>query len=161
VTNAASNLFPVRTHARRLGCRRQRLRLAHKRRPEDGPNDNDQTAGVPRLLRRPQGHLSQHRHLQQGKGGWAFSNPIRKVYYNITVTSLSVAVALLIGTIELLQVAATKFGLESGFWSFLNKLDFGKIGYGLVSLFILTWLASVIVWKTCRIEQRWNAYIVD
>ncbi len=48
--------------------------------------------------------------------GWAFSNPVRKVYYNITVTSLSVAVALLIGTIELLQVGAAKFSLDSGFW---------------------------------------------
>src|SRR5712691_8181365 len=93
--------------------------------------------------------------------GWAFSNPIRKVYYNITVTSLSVAVALLIGTIELLQVASAKLGLDTGVWAFLNNLDFGKIGYGIVSLFILTWLVSVIVWKTRRIEQRWNAYVAD
>ena len=54
--------------------------------------------------------------------GWAFSNPIRKVYYNITVTSLSVAVALIIGTIELLQVMAAKFSLEGPFWSFLGGL---------------------------------------
>src|SRR5207344_2063149 len=54
--------------------------------------------------------------------GWAFSNPVRKVYYNITVTSLSVAVALLIGTVELLQVLAAKFSLESGFWAFLDGL---------------------------------------
>src|SRR6185437_6421844 len=57
--------------------------------------------------------------------GWAFSNPIRKVYYNITVTGLSVAVALVVGTIELLQLASTKLGLETGFWAFLNDLDFG------------------------------------
>src|SRR5439155_417009 len=67
--------------------------------------------------------------------GWAFSNPVRKVYYNITVTSLSVAVALLIGTIELLQVAATKFSLNTGFWAFLKNLDFGNLGYGIVGLF--------------------------
>ena len=93
--------------------------------------------------------------------GWAFSNPVRKVYYNITVTSLSVAVALVIGTIELLQVAATKFGFDSGFWAFLNNLDFGMIGYGIVGLFVLTWAVSLIVWKTRRIEQRWGAYVVD
>ena len=52
--------------------------------------------------------------------GWAFSNPVRKIYYNITVTSLSVAVALLVGTVELLQVFATKFSLDSGFWGWLN-----------------------------------------
>src|SRR5439155_5162648 len=66
--------------------------------------------------------------------GWAFSSPVRKVYYNISVTSLSVAVALVIGTIELLQVAATRFGLETGFWAFLNNLDFGTLGYGIVGL---------------------------
>src|SRR5881398_2866307 len=60
--------------------------------------------------------------------GWAFSNPIRKVYYNITVTSLSVAVALLVGTIELLQVTAARLSLDGAFWTFLAGLDFGRIG---------------------------------
>src|ERR671928_1239652 len=77
--------------------------------------------------------------------GWAFSNPIRKVYYNITVTSLSVAVALLIGTVELLQVLG-----------FLNGLDFNKLGYGIVGLFVATWAASVLVWKVRRLEERWT-----
>src|SRR5690349_3121709 len=91
--------------------------------------------------------------------GWAFSNPIRKVYYNITVTSLSVAVALLIGMIELLQVTAAKLSLDGGFWAFLDDLDFGKIGYAVVALFVGTWLFSVIVWKTRRIEARWGSTI--
>jgi high-affinity nickel-transport protein len=90
--------------------------------------------------------------------GWAFANPIRKVYYNITVTSLSVTVALLIGTIELLQVAAAKLGLDSGFWAWLNGLDFGTLGYAIAALFLLTWAFSVVLWKTRRIEQRWSAY---
>src|SRR5207248_9941009 len=87
--------------------------------------------------------------------GWAFSNPVRKVYYNITATSLSVLVAVVVGTVELLQVAATKLQLESGFWSWLNALDFGQLGYGIVGLFVLTWAVSVTVWKTRRIEERW------
>jgi nickel/cobalt transporter (NiCoT) family protein len=91
--------------------------------------------------------------------GWAFSNPIRKVYYNITVTSLSVAVALIIGMIELLQVTAAKFSLDGGFWTFLDNLDFGKIGYAVVALFIAAWAFSVIVWKTRRIEARWGSMI--
>jgi high-affinity nickel-transport protein len=91
--------------------------------------------------------------------GWAFSNPIRKVYYNITVTSLSVAVALIIGTIELLQVMAAKFSLSGGFWAFLDNLDFGNIGYVVVALFIATWAFSVILWKTRRIEDRWGALV--
>ena len=91
--------------------------------------------------------------------GWAFSNPVRKVYYNITVTSLSVAVALIIGMIELLQVLAAKFSLNGGFWAFLDNLDFGRIGYVVVAMFVATWAFSLIVWKTRRIEARWGDMI--
>jgi high-affinity nickel-transport protein len=81
--------------------------------------------------------------------GWAFSHPVRKVYYNITVTSLSVTVALGIGTVELLQVLAP--------WPWLDALDFGTLGYAIVALFVLTWAASLAVWKLARVEQRWTA----
>jgi high-affinity nickel-transport protein len=91
--------------------------------------------------------------------GWAFSNPIRKVYYNITVTSLSVAVALLIGSIELLQVTAAKLSLSGGFWTLLENLDFGRMGYVVVAMFVATWAFSVIVWKARRIEARWSDMI--
>jgi len=91
--------------------------------------------------------------------GWAFSNPIRKVYYNITITSLSVAVALIIGMIELLQVTAAKFSLYGGFWAFLDNLNFGNIGYVVVGLFVATWAFSVLLWKTRRIEDRWGAMV--
>ena len=91
--------------------------------------------------------------------GWAFSNPVRKVYYNITVTSLTVTVALAIGMIELLQVTAAKFSLDGGFWTFLDGLDFGKIGYVVVGLFIATWLFSITLWKARRIEQRWGSLL--
>jgi high-affinity nickel-transport protein len=93
--------------------------------------------------------------------GWAFSNPIRKVYYNITVTSLSVAVALLIGTVELLQVVATKLKLDSGVWGWLGAVDFNTLGYGVVGLFVLTWALSIAVWKGGRIEERWGALVRD
>jgi high-affinity nickel-transport protein len=92
--------------------------------------------------------------------GWAFSNPIRKVYYNITVTSLSVAVALAIGSIELLQVLATKLDLTTGFFGWLQGLDFSNMGYGVVGLFVVTWAVSAIVWKKRRIEERWSASLV-
>jgi high-affinity nickel-transport protein len=91
--------------------------------------------------------------------GWAFSNPVRKVYYNITVTSLSVTVALVIGIVELLQVTAAKLSLDGGFWAFLDNLDFGRIGYVVVALFIATWAFSVLLWKTRRIEARWGSMI--
>jgi high-affinity nickel-transport protein len=87
--------------------------------------------------------------------GWAFSKPVRKIYYNITVTGLSVMVALGIGTIELMQVLSTKLKLSTGFWRWLDGLDFGSLGYALAALFVLTWTISVVVWKTARIEERW------
>jgi high-affinity nickel-transport protein len=81
--------------------------------------------------------------------GWAFSNPVRKVFYNMTVTSLSVTVALVIGTIELLQVLSVS--------SWIDGLDFGTLGYGVVGLFVLTWAVSFAFWKLRRIEERWAA----
>lgn len=87
--------------------------------------------------------------------GWAFSSPVRRVYYNLTVTGLSVAVALLVGTIELLQVAAARLGSEGGFWRFVETLDLGSVGYGIAVLFVLTWASAAIVWRAARIEQRW------
>jgi nickel/cobalt transporter (NiCoT) family protein len=78
--------------------------------------------------------------------GWAFSNPVRKIYYNITVTSLSVAVALVIGMIELLQVTVG-----------LRILDLGKIGYLVVALFLAIWALSLVYWKVGRVEERWTA----
>jgi high-affinity nickel-transport protein len=77
--------------------------------------------------------------------GWAFSNPVRKLYYNITVTSLSVAVALAIGTIELLQVTIG-----------LRMLDLGKVGYLVVAIVLTTWAVSFVYWKTRRVEERWT-----
>jgi nickel/cobalt transporter (NiCoT) family protein len=91
--------------------------------------------------------------------GWAFSNPVRKVYYNITVTSLSVAVALVVGTVELLQVFSAGLSLDNGFWAWLDTLDFGTLGYGIVALFVLTWAVSYGVWKLKRIEERWSAFV--
>ena len=93
--------------------------------------------------------------------GWAFSNPIRKVYYNITVTSLSVVVALVIGTVELLQVLVTRLGLSGGGWDTLSNLDFEMLGYGIVALFVLMWAASVAIWKLRRIEDRWSAMVAE
>jgi nickel/cobalt transporter (NiCoT) family protein len=91
--------------------------------------------------------------------GWAFSSPVRKVYYNISVTSLSVAVAWLVGAIELLQVLAVKLELHGGFWTVLASLDLGRLGYVVVGLFAATWLCSVTLWKTRGYEQRWSSLL--
>jgi len=93
--------------------------------------------------------------------GLAFSNPIRKVYYNIAVTTLSIVVALAIGTVELLQVVSTRLALSGAFWDWLNTLDFETLGYAIVGLFVLMWAASVSVWKLSRIEDRWAAMMAE
>jgi high-affinity nickel-transport protein len=84
---------------------------------------------------------------------WAFATPLRKTYYNLTVTGLSVVAALLIGLIELTQVLTHALGLTAGFWGRLQALDFGWIGYLLVGLFILTWSLSYGAWRLLRIEE--------
>jgi nickel/cobalt transporter (NiCoT) family protein len=88
---------------------------------------------------------------------WAFSRPVRKIYYNLVVTALSVAVAFAIGTIELLSVAAAKLRLEGGFWSWVANVDLNLVGYGIVGLFVVTWAGAVVVWRLARIEEKWGA----
>jgi high-affinity nickel-transport protein len=70
-----------------------------------------------------------------------------------------VTVALVIGTVELLQVTAAKLSLIGGFWTFLGNLDFGHIGYVVVGLFVATWAFSVVLWKARRIEARWGGML--
>jgi nickel/cobalt transporter (NiCoT) family protein len=89
--------------------------------------------------------------------GWAFSQPIRKIYYNLTVTGLSVAVALLIGTIELISVLAEKLGLTGEPWDFVAGLDLNLIGYAIVALFVVTWAVALAIWHLGDIERKWSA----
>jgi high-affinity nickel-transport protein len=87
---------------------------------------------------------------------WAFLNPLRKVFYNLTTTALSVAVALVIGTIELLQVMIGVLNLHGGAYDVLAHLDFGSLGYLIVAMFLLAWAASVGFWKLQRVEERYR-----
>lgn len=89
--------------------------------------------------------------------GWAFSKPVRKVYYNLMITGLSVAVALIIGTVELLGLIAEKADLHGPFWDWVSGLDLNVIGYAVVGLFFATWAVALLVWKVARIEERWTA----
>ncbi len=92
--------------------------------------------------------------------GWAFSKPVRKVYYNITITALSVAVALIIGTVELVSILADKLGIASGPLAVIAGLDLNVVGYAIVALFVLTWGVALAVWKYGRIEEKWTAGLV-
>jgi high-affinity nickel-transport protein len=88
--------------------------------------------------------------------GWAFSNPVRKVYYNITITGLSVVVALLIGTVELLGLLSDQLGWRGGFWTWLGGIDLNAIGFLIVGLFVVTWVGAILIWRYARIEEKWT-----
>ncbi len=89
--------------------------------------------------------------------GWAFSQPVRKIFYNITITSLSVLVALVIGTIELVSVLTDKLSLTGQPWDFVSGLDLNYVGYAIVTTFVATWVIALAVWHFGRIEERWAA----
>ena len=93
--------------------------------------------------------------------GWAFSQPVRKVFYNITVTGLSVLVALVIGTIELGGLLASQAGLGGPFWSWFETIDLNLLGFVIVGMFVATWAIAAAVWRFGRIEERWSAHLVD
>lgn len=87
---------------------------------------------------------------------WAFTSPLRKVYYNMTTTGLSVFVALAVGTIEYLQVISTQLKVNNSFFIWLNNLDFETLGYSIVAIFLLAWVGSVVLFKLRRVEERWG-----
>ena len=93
--------------------------------------------------------------LMLGAYGWAFVKPIRKLYYNITITTVSVSVAFVVGGIEALGLLAGQFHLTGGFWSFVSNLNnnFGLLGYCIVSLFALSWILSIAIYKWRRFDE--------
>jgi high-affinity nickel-transport protein len=86
--------------------------------------------------------------------GWAFAQPLRRIYYNLVVTALSIAVALIIGSIELLSVLAERLALTGGVWTTVRGFDLNTVGFAIVALFALTWIAAVVAWRVGRIEER-------
>ena len=88
---------------------------------------------------------------------WAFLRPVRKVYYNLTVTGLSVVVALVIGSIEIVGLLGEKLGVTTGPVAWVSTIDLSQVGYAIVVLFAVTWTVSVAIWHFGRIEERWSS----
>ena len=93
--------------------------------------------------------------------GWAFSKPVRKIYYNITVTALSVAVALLIGGIEIVSILTHKVGITGGPLATIAQINLNDVGFWIVGLFAATWVVALVVWRLGRIEERWSASLTE
>jgi high-affinity nickel-transport protein len=88
--------------------------------------------------------------------GWAFSKPVRKVYYNLTITGLSIAVAVFIGGLEVAQVLSDQLGLTGGFWDYASGFDINHAGYVIVGMFVVIWALALGVWRFGRVEARWE-----
>jgi len=88
--------------------------------------------------------------------GWAFSRPVRKVFYNITITGLSVAVAVVVGTIELGGLLASELNLSGPFWNRFENVNINTLGFVIVGMFVFTWAIALSVWRYGRIEERWG-----
>jgi high-affinity nickel-transport protein len=85
---------------------------------------------------------------------WAFANPVRKVFYNLTITGLSVAIAFFVGTIEILALIAQEANLNSPLWNFVRGFNINTAGYVIVGMFVVTWVAALAYWRIARIEER-------
>lgn len=93
--------------------------------------------------------------LMLGAYGWAFVHPVRKLYYNITITSVSVLIALLVGGIEILGIIANQFDLRGAFWDGIGSLSdhFGAIGAFIIGLFVVSWIASILAYRLLGYQQ--------
>jgi high-affinity nickel-transport protein len=95
--------------------------------------------------------------FMNGAYGWAFAKPVRKVFYNITITTISITVAVVIGTIELVGVLAHQAKITSGPIAVIADIPLDYAGYGIVALFVVAWLVAMAVWRFGRIEEKWSA----
>jgi nickel/cobalt transporter (NiCoT) family protein len=95
--------------------------------------------------------------LMLGAYGWAFVKPIRKLYYNLTITAVSVIVAVIVGGLEALNLIGDQLGLTDGggFWGAIGYINdnFGVLGYGIVGLFFISWLVSYVVYRAKRYDD--------
>ena len=91
--------------------------------------------------------------------GWAFFNPVRKVYYNLAITGLSVGICFAVGAIEVLSLLPREIhglGRSTGFWGLVSRFNINTAGFVIVGLFLATWLAALLIWRYARIEERWS-----
>lgn len=93
--------------------------------------------------------------LMLGAYGWAYVKPIRKLYYNLTITAVSVVVAVVVGGIEALGLLGGQLHLQGRFWNLIGRLNdhFGVLGYGIIAIFVAAWAISIAIYKVKRFEE--------
>jgi high-affinity nickel-transport protein len=89
--------------------------------------------------------------------GWAFFNPVRKIFYNLAITGLSVAICFFIGAIEVLGLLPQEMHWKGAFWRFMSGFDINKAGFIIVGMFVVTWIGAVVIWRYGRIEEKWGS----
>jgi high-affinity nickel-transport protein len=92
---------------------------------------------------------------------WAFAKPIRKIYYNLTITGLSVFIALFIGTIEIVGLIAQQMNLSGGFWEYIQNVNINRAGFVIVGVFVVTWIVALAVWHFGEIERKWETQMAE
>ena len=88
--------------------------------------------------------------------GWALSKPVRKAHYNLVITGLSIVIAFVVGTIEILNLISAKLTFRGAFWAWVCGLDLGGLGMAIVAIFIATWALALVIWNYGRTETRWT-----
>jgi high-affinity nickel-transport protein len=91
--------------------------------------------------------------------GWAFARPVRKVYYNLVITGLSIGAAFIIGTIEILGILTTEFHLNGAFWEAMANFNINVAGFCIAGLFVLVWAVALAYWRLGKVEDRWSATV--
>ena len=91
--------------------------------------------------------------------GWAFARPVRKVYYNLVITGLSIGAAFIVGTIEILGILTTEFHLNGAFWDAMANFNINIAGFCIAGLFVLVWAVALTYWRVGKVEDRWSATV--
>ena len=91
--------------------------------------------------------------------GWAFARPVRKVYYNLVITGLSIGAAFIIGTIELLGLLTGELHLRGAFWDLMANFDINVAGFVIAAMFVAVWAAALAYWRWGKVEDRWGASV--
>jgi nickel/cobalt transporter (NiCoT) family protein len=91
--------------------------------------------------------------------GWAFARPVRKVYYNLVITALSIGAAFIVGTIEILGILTTEFHLSGAFWDLMANFDITTAGFCIAGMFVAVWAVALVYWRVGNVETKWTANV--